>query len=174
MKKMFLMFIAAASISAVNAQKGSIRLQPAVEIGIPMGDFGDFAKVGFGGSLKGLFGITPAGSITLQPGATFHSIKGSGGDASAYIVPILAGYQHSFDGFYVEPQVGIGIYGSSVKVNGVKVSASESAFTYAVGVGYLINNMVDIGARYQAGSKDGSTTSLVGIHIGYNFSLGGK
>nr|MBA2329427.1 hypothetical protein [Flavisolibacter sp.] len=75
-------------------------------------------------------------------------------------------------GLYIEPQVGYGIYGVKFKGGGFDESESEGAFTYAFGLGYAMNGL-DIGARYQGASKDGSTLSLIGIRLGYNFTLGG-
>jgi hypothetical protein len=173
MKKISLLFLAAVSFLAVHAQKGSIRFQPAFEISIPTGEFGDASNTGFGGSIKGLFGVAPAASITVYTAALFHQIKGIG-DLQFTIVPILAGYQHSFDGFYIEPQMGVGIYNASANVLGVSVSDSQSAFTYAIGFGYLINHTIDLGARFQGAATDGSNTNLIGLHIGYNFGLNRK
>jgi hypothetical protein len=83
------------------------------------------------------------------------------------IIPVLLGYRHNFNGLYVEPQAGYGSYAVKTSLG----DASDGAFTWAVGVGYAKNG-VDIGARYQSGQKDGSI-SLIGIHLGYNFTLGG-
>lgn len=172
MKKIFLAMCIIAS-STVFAQQGNNQIGVGADVGIPTGDMGDATKVGFGGYAKGLFGIGEAGQITLTSGYTSYKFKGEDVDANFNIIPILAGYRHNFSGFYAEPQVGYGIYGIKAKESGISISSSEGAFTWAVGFGYVVNN-VDFGARYQSGHKDGSTTSLVGIHVGYNFSLGGK
>ncbi len=168
MKKIFLAVCIMAS-SAVFAQQGNNQIGVGAEVGLPTGDFGDAAKTGFGGYAKGLFGIGEAGQITFTTGYTSYKFKG-GVDANWSIIPLLAGYRHNFSGFYAEPQIGYGILGA--KADGGE-SDSEGLFTWAVGFGYVVNN-VDFGARYQSGHKDGSTISLVGIHVGYNFSLGGK
>ncbi|MFC0776143.1 hypothetical protein [Terrimonas alba] len=168
MKKIFLAICIMAS-SAVFAQQGNNQIGVGADVGIPTGDLGDGIKTGFGGYAKGLFGIGEAGQITFTTGYTTYKFKG-GFDGNYHIVPLLAGYRHNFSGFYAEPQIGYGIYGS--KITGLG-SSSEGAFTWAVGFGYVVSN-VDFGARYQSGHKDGSSTALVGIHVGYNFSLGSK
>jgi hypothetical protein len=53
---------------------------------------------------------------------------------------------------------------------GSTVTDSKGGFTWAAGLGYIYNNF-EIGARYQSATVDGNSSSLVGIHIGYNFFL---
>jgi hypothetical protein len=174
MKKVILGLVCVLTLSAVNAQKGTTQIGIAAEVGLPMGDFGDGFNTGFGGSVKGLFGIGEAGQITFTTGYSTFKAEGSTDDykATLGIIPLLAGYRHNFSGFYVEPQVGYGIYRGKFEILGDETSDSEGAFTYAIGLGFAKNGF-DGGVRYQGASKDGSNTSLVGIHVGYNFTLGG-
>lgn len=175
MKKVFLA-VCAGIIGLVSyGQQGTTKIGIGAEAGIPTGDFDAF-KTGFGGYAKGLFGIGTAGQITFTSGYTSYKAEGStSSDKITYgIIPILAGYRHNFSGFYVEPQVGYGIYSTKIDVAGVSASSSDGAFTWAAGIGYVINDKFDLGARYQSGHKDGSSTALIGIHLGYNFSLGGN
>ncbi|HTD93121.1 MAG TPA: hypothetical protein VK644_04895 [Chitinophagaceae bacterium] len=170
MKKLIVAICIIMISATTYAQKGTTQIGVGADLGIPTGDFGDVAKTGFGGYAKGLFGIGEAGQITFTTGYTTYKIKGAGSGSNLNIVPLLAGYRHNFSGFYAEPQLGYGIYG--VKLKGIG-SDSGGAFTWAVGFGYAMNGL-DIGVRYQSGDKDELTRSLVGIHVGYNFSLGGK
>lgn len=157
-----------------QAQKAPMQLGVAAELGFPTGDFSNGFKTGFGGSLKGLFGVSKDGQITFTTGYTNYASKAIGVDitykASIGIIPFLAGYRHSFNGFYIEPQAGYGNYTVRVKVNDITGSASKGGFTYAAGLGYASKGF-DIGARYQGSSVDGDNISLIGVHIGYNFSL---
>jgi len=177
MKKVLFALCILAISSAAYSQKGNNQIGVGVDAGLPLGDFGDFASFGIGGYVKGLYGIGEAGQITLTTGYTSYSAKKAVKDAYAAdkvtssIIPVLAGYRHNFSGFYVEPQVGYGSYASKIKGGPLDGSGSSGAFTYALGVGFAKSGF-DGGVRYQGASKDGSTTSLVGIHVGYNFSLG--
>ncbi|MET0392773.1 MAG: outer membrane beta-barrel protein, partial [Chitinophagaceae bacterium] len=168
MKKVFLAICAGVIGLVSYGQQGTTKIGIGAEVGIPTGDFDAF-KTGFGGYAKGLFGIGTAGQITFTSGYTTYEAKGStSSDKITYnIIPLLAGYRHNFSGFYVEPQVGYGIYGAKVKSGGISASSSDGAFTWAAGVGYVINDAIELGARYQSGHKDGSSTSLVGLRIGY-------
>jgi hypothetical protein len=161
----------------LNAQKGVNKLVIAADLGIPTGDFSEIA--GVGGCIMGklLFGISPSGDITGTTGISFYGIKdfdlGYGFDdikGSWSIIPVLAGYRHNFNGgFFLEPQIGMGIYAAKVKYQGESESNSQSAFTWAVGFGYTKKNL-EVGVRYQSGENDGSL-SLVGLHFGYILPL---
>lgn len=180
MKKfLFVATFMIAGAFVVNAQKGNNQVGIGAEVGIPMGDFGDMSGVGFGGSVKGLYGIGSAGQITFTTGYMTFGMKDEYKDflgvdkATSSIIPLLAGYRHNFNGFYAEPQIGYGIYGSKVEMGGVSASGSEGAFTWAIGLGFAQGGF-DGGVRYQSASKDGSSTSFLGIRVGYNFSLSGS
>jgi hypothetical protein len=176
-KFLFAAILGTASFMGANAQKGNNQIGIGPEVAIPMGDFGDAFKTGFGGSVKGMFGVGTAGQVTLTSGYTTFKAKGleSGEKFNTGIIPILLGYRHNFSGFYVEPQAGYGVYTykASGMGSGLDGSNSSGAFTWAVGIGYAMKEGVDIGARYQSGEKDGSSTGLIGFTVRYNFSLGG-
>ncbi|MBP7557407.1 MAG: outer membrane beta-barrel protein [Chitinophagaceae bacterium] len=179
MKKTFLLIGISLLSFAGFAQKGNNQINVGVELGLPTGDNGDVSKAGFGGTVKGLYGIGTAGQLSLTTGFISFSAKSEfaellGADKiTSTVVPILAGYRHHFSGFFVEPQVGYGIYGGKIKGGDFATSDSQGAFTWAAGVGYIYKN-AEIGARYQSMSKDGESSGFVGIRLAYNFSLGGN
>ena len=176
MKKVLTVLVAAVGLTTVSvAQKGTTKVAVAAEVGLPNGDFGDGFKTGFGGSVKGLFGIGQAGQVTFTSGYSSFTAKGSTSDMklTMSIIPILAVYRHNFSGLYVEPQIGYGIYGAKLKTPEGSDSDSDGAFTWAFGAGYVYQNF-ELGVRYQSASKDGDNLSMVGIRLGYNFSLGGS
>ncbi|HWJ27851.1 MAG TPA: outer membrane beta-barrel protein [Flavisolibacter sp.] len=162
---------------ASHAQKGNNQIGVAFETGIPVGDFGEINKAGFGGSAKGLFGVGTVGQISLTSGYTSYSTKSkylqSGEKETIGIVPVLAGYRHNLNSFFIEPQVGVGIYSIHDSGSSDDLNDSKASFTWALGVGYKINN-VELGLRYQNGKVNDwiSTFEFVGLHLGYNFSLG--
>ena len=171
MRKVILVLASFFVLSAIKAQSGKNQIGIAFEVGLPMSDFKDVAKTGFGGSLKYLHGVGTAGQVTLTSGYTVYNAKDAVSTFLDHtsIIPILLGYRHNFSGAYIEPQAGYGIYGSKFGSE----SNSDGAFTWAIGVGYAMEQGLDIGARYQSASKNSATTSLIGLHLGYNFSLGG-
>ncbi len=171
MKKLILSSLVLFTALFSKAQSGNNQISVAAEVGIPTGDFAEGFNTGFGGSVKGLYGVGNSGQITFTTGYTTYKAKGNTSDYSASfnIIPFLAGFRLLMNGFYIEPQAGYGIYAASVKIMGEKASSSEGAFTYAGGIGYA-NNKIDIGVRYQGATQDGDSFGLIGIHLGYNFS----
>ena len=172
MKKLLLLIAVVAIALLSKAQKGNNQIGVAFEVGLPMGSFGDGVKTGFGGLVKGLYGVGTAGQVTFTTGYSSFKWKNLGADesGSSWILPILLGYRQNFSGFYVEPQAGYGDFGDKYKVSGQSYSASSGAFAWGATVGYAKNGF-DGGVRYQGLSKNG-TVSVIGIHIGYNFTLG--
>jgi hypothetical protein len=176
MRKVFLTMAAVVAIASASfAQSGKNEVSVGAEVGLPMGDFGEGFKTGFGGSLKGLFGIGAAGQITGTVGYTSFKMKGSMEDMSVTtgILPILAGYRHNFSGFYVEPQVGYSIMRVKANVLGESGSESTGAFAWAAGAGYQFSG-IDLGVRYQSLSKDGESLGQIAFRVAKSFSLGGS
>jgi hypothetical protein len=180
MKKFLI--LAAFSILALStyAQRGVNYLGLAFEAGIPTGDFSEAVNVGIGGSLKLLMGVgsSPDGQISFTTGYNSFAIKpqllgGSGINASYFIIPILLGYRHNFNGLFLEPKLGAAIYGLRASAMGQSDSDSDAGFTWAMCAGFASKKGFELGVRYQSGKlSDGdSPFSLVGIHIGYNLSL---
>jgi hypothetical protein len=177
MKKFCLIVISLIAFHAsILAQKGVNKLTLAADVAIPMGDFEEVANIGAGVMGKFLFGISESGQITATTGVTFHGGKtdlfGQDIKLTMRVIPILGGYRHNFNGLFIEPQVGVGIFGATAKYMGESESNSDNGFGWAIGFGYSKNNF-ETGVRYQSFENDGSL-SLVGIHIGYNFNLGSK
>jgi hypothetical protein len=179
MKKLLLLTAIVMVSLLSQAQKGNNQIGIALEVGVPVGDFGDLSKLGVGGLVRGAYGIGTAGHITLTTGYVAFSAKDEYETAvgvdklNMHIIPIMLGYRHSFNGFFIEPQIGYEIFGAKAEAGGVSASDSEGAFAFGGGIGFEKNGF-EVGARVQAGSKDGSTTTYIGFHVGYNFNLGGS
>jgi hypothetical protein len=77
----------------------------------------------------------------------------------------LFGYRHSFNGLYVEPQLGLGF--SSIKVAGFKFS--QTKFMYAIGGGYMINGL-DLSLSFQNVGETGEIALRAGV--AYDIPLG--
>ena len=174
MKKLLLLIAVVAISLFSKAQKGNNQIGVAFEVGIPTGDFGNGVKTGFGGLLKAMYGVGTAGQATFTTGYSTFTWKNLAADESgnSWIIPLMVGYRHNFSGFYVEPGLGYAILGDKYKFQGTSVSSSTGAFAWGAGIGYAMNGF-DGGVRYQGLTKNG-TVSIIGIHVGYNFTLGSK
>lgn len=175
------LFVALFSLTCffANAQKNVNYIGIGADLGIPIGDFGEAANVGVGGSLKFILGVSDPGQVTFTTGYSAFKVKGIPGGlgirANWTMIPLLFGYRHNFNGVYLEPQLGIASYGVRASANGQSESDSEIGFTAAAGFGYA-NNGLDAGLRFQYGKlSDGdSPFTLIGFRIGYNIPLGYK
>ena len=173
MKKTVLILLASATTMVCVAQSGNNQFIPALEIGLPTGDF-DSYKTGIGLSAKALIGVGNQGQVAFSTGYTSFKMKGS---TDAYkvktsVIPILIGYRYRLPVLYLESQLGYGIYGTTTKTESggaeTKVSSSDGGFTWTLGGGVQLGN-VDLGVRYQSGHPDG-TIGFIGFHAGYVFS----
>ncbi|GGH56460.1 hypothetical protein GCM10011379_00070 [Filimonas zeae] len=82
------------------------------------------------------------------------------------ILALMAGYRYylsplyNYNTLYIEPKLGL-------TADGTK----HLAGTYGVALGYLINNKIDLSARYQGFGGNTNSLSFIAIGIGYGFSL---
>jgi hypothetical protein len=178
MKKVFLsLFGIVALTAAAVAQTGNNQISPALELALPTGDASDVNTIGIGATVKGLYGIGEAGQITFTTGFIRAGVKKDfknmlGADkASSTMIPLLAGYRHNFNGFFAEPQIGYGIYGSKIKGGIYDSKESDGAFTWALNAGYVFNNF-EAGIRFQSMHKDGEGSGFIGFRFGYLLPVG--
>ena len=165
-----------------NAQKGNNQLGIIAEAGFP-----NDSDMGYGGFIKGAYGVKGNAQITLQVGVSkfksnIRSFDMNGNEldrATTRLIPILIGYKQYLKQFYLEPQVGFGELGGKIDIGGDWSRPSNGAFYWAAGAGYQFNK-VDLGIRYQSahatGGKNGGiwgdkAFSFVGVHVGYTFTL---
>ena len=146
MRRIFLSLAILCSITyCAHAQKGNNQISIGPEVDLPAGTFGDAYKAGFGGTVKGLFGVGTSGQITFTTG--YIGFKGKGeslyADQKFSIIPLLAGYRQNFKALYVEPLIGLASYKTKV----ADFSETETRFTYGAGIGY--SGVVDLGLRFQ-------------------------
>jgi hypothetical protein len=150
-------------------QTGNNQIGVGAEGDFLMGSYSSAYNVGFGGNLKGLFGVGQSGQISLTAGYSSFSSKSGTifAGQTLSLVPILAGYRYNTsNGFYGEPQIGVGIL--TTKVPGA--SYSQTNFAGSLNVGYVTNGF-DVSLRYYT---EGDVISMFAIRLGYNFSLKGK
>jgi len=92
------------------------------------------------------------------------------------VIPFLAGYRHHFGNLFAEPQIGYGIFKAKIKGGDddfeIDGKDSEGAFTWAIGGGYIFNEKIEAGIRYQNANKNDSGLGAFVLRVGYKFSLG--
>ena len=178
MRKVFLTAAAVIAIASASfSQTGKNQIGVGAEVGIRTTSG---AGTAFGGTVKYLHGIGNAGQLTLTTGALFQTESetdpddGTKASVTLRQIPVLLGYRHNFEGFYVEPQLGYMSSHVSIKLGGLKLPGlSSGAFAYGVGGGYAFANGLDLGVSFRNTAETGAT-GMIAFRAGYNFSLGGK
>jgi hypothetical protein len=161
--------------SSYAQKKGTGVSRPSISVGVdgalPLGDFKQGYKMGIGGTVKGAVPVAPGLDATLTAGYLSFAGKSESYFGEVYknaalnLIPIKAGMRYTIAGGpYFEPQLGYTILSS-------KDFKSTGAFTYAGNVGVMLSPEVDLGVRFEAMSKNSSTTSFLGARLAYNFSL---
>lgn len=138
--KIFLLVNLLLFSSLIFAQKGSKTLQISGDAIIPA--FQEAA--GFGLSLKGLYGITQNGELTLSGGFTKYKLKNTDGakEVLVRLVPFLVGYKQNIHHFFLEPKTGIGELGGRTLLTGGDYSKpSVMAIFGGLGAGQTLNEL---------------------------------
>src|SRR5215467_860871 len=177
MKKMYVVILAAIISTGAIGQKGKNYLGVGVGLSMPLGEFANDYKRGIGVDAKAMLGVGQSGAVTFTLGySAFKEIADFDETTStAVIVPLLIGYRHNFNGFFVEPQLGYALY--PYKHNSAEdgfYTSTGSAFNWALNAGYMFKNKLEVSARYQTGTSTGITVAIFGLRLGYNFSLSGS
>jgi hypothetical protein len=144
------------------AQKGGSDFSVGLEAGLPIGSTSNAYSFVIGGSLKYEAPIATATNFTLSAGYSSFQGKTVLGVKipSAGFIPVKAGIKHYFDGaFYGEAQLGAAFSTQS---------GGGTAFAYSPGIGYKFSDVIDLGVRYEAWSKNG-TTSQIAARLGFSF-----
>jgi hypothetical protein len=175
MRKNYVVMLATILIFASSfGQKDNNQIGVGGDLSIPTGDFASNFKTGVGVYVKGMFGVGKSGQVTFTSGYSSFKETGEWDDytTTESVVPLLIGYRANLNSFFVEPQLGYAVFGQKYSSDDGFSTESMGAFTWAAGVGYVFNNKIEVSARYQSASKEGSSATYFGFRLGYNFSLG--
>lgn len=167
--RLILLFVVV--ILSIQSNGQSIKADPSLsfglEVGIPVSqNFTEYSKAGFGGSGKIALAFNNKTAATFSAGyITFSGKTFSGTSYPAYIlIPLKLGLRYKFAGdLYAEPQLGV----TSAKEKGYP---TENSLTVAGNLGYMIKNIIDLSARYEAMTK-GGITSYVGLRAAFILPL---
>ncbi|MBL1407844.1 hypothetical protein [Sphingobacterium faecale] len=180
MKRLFYAFTLTLFCSMAFAQQGFHSVGVGIEGALPLGNFGEAYGIGYGATGKAFYGITEKGDITGTLGYIRFGMKESSAmvSGSMGMIPIMFGYRHDFGGLYGEPQLGLTMVKSRIKMDlgdfgdlfggiGANGSGSTTKVSFGLGGGYAMGKL-DFGARFQIVDS----FNFLGLRIGYNFSLG--
>jgi hypothetical protein len=137
----------------VAASGAMAQISAGLELGLPLGDFGDGSNLGFGASARYDGAIKEKLAWTATIGYLSYGLKSSSG-ASGHtsMIPIMGGIKYYFSednsGFYGGADIGFVPITVSVDVPGFgSASASETRFGFSPGLGYRLGQL-DFAVRY--------------------------
>ncbi|GAB3357160.1 hypothetical protein GCM10027566_20690 [Arachidicoccus ginsenosidivorans] len=132
------------------------------------------ADFGIGATIKYAYNFNETIAATFQTGYIYFPGNDLGiGKENISQIPIKAGVRFSMSSFYIEPQFGLSSLNEKGKIAGDDNSytTSNTAFTYAIGIGAMAGRNFDIGFRYEAMSKDG-TVGFLALRLAYSLPFG--
>ena len=184
MKKFLAVFFALIIFAGFSNSQSKMALGVGGNLALPMGSFGDVAKLGFGGGAKFEYELQPNINLTGSAQYLMFGAKDDIVGVDWSIIPILVGGKYYFSpGVYGMAELGMNFWSTKVKtpeirVGGVvvvpsqEVSSSGSDFGFAFGAGYELpvgkSGVLDLSAKFQ---QYASSTSAINIGVAYKFSL---
>lgn len=191
MKRKIITVFAAFGMSVAGlAQIGPVSL--GAELALPTGDFGDAYPLGYGASIGYEQPVGEKLGVTLQVG---YIMLGIDDEVSTFIdnssmMPIQLGAK-----YYLKER-GVGLYGHvQVGVHSLSVTtkdldlglfgtfpgttSSDSYLSGAVGLGYMLNEKIDVGVRYNIIAPDSEfegaeASNYLGFRLAYTLFGGGE
>jgi hypothetical protein len=188
MKKLLVTIVALFLFVGISQAQNKMYLNIGANVALPMGNFGDFAGTGFGGTaqfemqfMPQLLGTATAGYIAW--GGKDVTLLGGKYSYSYSAIPILVGAKYYFmpaGGFYGHGQLGFYLFSADVETPTVSVGGftyggdlggSSTEFALSLGAGYELplspKLMLDVSGAYILISDLGH----VGIRAGVKFGL---
>lgn len=152
-----------------TTSKAQISIGAKAGIALPMGTFGDFYNMGFGGSAIGEYSLNDNMSVGLNIGYYSFGAKTDVGDFKLSIIPIVADFKYFFmtEGFMPYVGAGLGMYMSSVNIDGAE---SSSDFGFSPKVGFWMGDGFKYGACIDYNII--SDANHLGISVGVIYPLG--
>lgn len=192
--KNYIKFAAVALIVTAFSTNVNAQFNAGIDVALPIGDFADASSFGIGASVGYDFPLSDQMSVGGQAGYTFFAAKTPSFapddySASYGVVPLLGNFKYFFadntNGFYAMASAGFSIFRYSQEytyetfdvVNGnfvtvtetEKNSGSETDLTFAPGIGMVLNEKIDLNARYMIIMTDGSSTTYLNIRAAMFF-----
>lgn len=145
MKKLALTFLFIFCTFAVLSAQNKMAVGAGLVVSLPMGDFGDAANTGFGGTATFELGFTPQ---IVGVGHIGYIVYGTESDEVDFsTVPLLVGVKYFFVpkmGLYGIGQIGLNFFSVTVEIpevfgfGGGSISETSTEFTFVLGAGYEV------------------------------------
>lgn len=152
---------------STNAQKGQTSLSIGPSVGIPL-NFSTGYKTGFGGGVRGYFGVTPQGSILANVNTLSFASKFEYGAAD--FTSVKVGYKAEFnsDRFFIYGDGGL-IFKSASTGNKDSDFGVGGGFSYSIPAGK--NGSIDVIPSYNIVFQNVINRTWLDLHLAYRFNL---
>jgi hypothetical protein len=162
--KLLLLAVLLVVTLTVNAQKSDVKpfkIGAGALIGLPVGDVSSVTSLAYGVDLLGEYSVDSSFAVTFSAGYLDFAKKSGFSGFKMGLIPVLVGGKYNFsDQLYGSAQIGLSFSTES---------GGGSAFTFAPGIGYKISDNFDLLLKYQSASKNGGSTSFLGVRAGLSF-----
>lgn len=160
-------------LSFTSKSKAQIKASVGIEFLHANKNLSEIAINGLGSTAEGIYEITERFSVNLQIGYIHLFVTDK--YKSAYLMPFQIGCKLHFNstekGFYFHPQLGKNRLSTTTNdfvYDGVIIYPQKTTIqisnTYALGMGYMVNEHFDLSFRYNLASN-----GYLGFRIGYVF-----
>lgn len=194
MKKLFAIISVLLIAVSLNAQ-GKFAVSVNGDVALPMGNFGDLAKTGFGGLVAGVYNATPNIQVTLKSGyltwstetpASIQAAASSVNEGTLTSIPVLVGARYVAGKGKLKPYgaAELGMHFTSTEVPSVTLPTGQSVgggtttdsnfgFGFGGGVYYEVAKTVDLelNAQYNIISTSGNSSGFINVGVGALFHL---
>ncbi len=188
MKKVIAVVIALLMLAGYTNAQSKFGLSVQGAASLPMGDFGDACKTGFGGLATVAYSATKNLDVVVTSGYLTYDLKestvmGANVTGSTSFIPAVAGVRYFFTTANFKPYVTaqLGMFFISAKADAsimgfsMSTTSNESKFGFDGGLGFLykLGNKLDLDvtATYNSISTDGSASSFINILAGVRFQF---
>jgi hypothetical protein len=154
MKKLFSIPVLLLMAVCVHAQP---KIGAGLNVGLPVQNLSG-SSIAVGADLMALFPLSKEASVTGDVGYTALFAKNGG--KTTGIVPLRIGLR-----YYPSPSF---FLGGKIGVGFLSGNGSVTTTAYSLGAGVKMDNQLEIGASYDAYSKNG-TIGLINFRLGYFF-----
>ncbi len=154
MKKSLTLLILLVTVPALAYSQGSIGISAQGGMTLPIGDFGDYVKPGYGGTGFLFFELSPGIEITATSGKFMWDLDSEEADVTLSSIPLLLGVRYYLGEGGVAPYAALQGGLHFLKTEGMGFVGETEEFGYGIGGGLLFrvsnNFFFDLGVKYNS------------------------
>ncbi len=154
MKNFLTLLIILVTVPALAYSQGNIGISAQGGMTLPIGDFGDYVKPGYGGTGFLFFQLSPGIEITATSGKFMWDLDSEEADVTLSSIPLLLGIRYYFGEGGYAPYAALEGGLHFLKTEGMGFVDETEEFGYGIGGGLLFrvsnNFFFDLGVKYNS------------------------